>query len=64
MTYLTKIKCDRCGGIADFLHTNSGNCEKCGDDLCQECIGEWHTHPLEGEICEQCYKSLEETETL
>ena len=60
--YLETIKCDRCGGAADFLHSNAGHCPDCGDNICGYCVDTWvHVLRNGGEdiICKQCYTNDE-----
>lgn len=49
-----KNKCDRCGKEID-QSTNWGNCEICGDDLCDKCNTKWHEH-----TCDSCYVVITE----
>jgi hypothetical protein len=51
------IKCDRCGKVTDWLSTDGGHCDICGDNICEECA-DW---AQEGEgdktviMCRDCY---------
>jgi hypothetical protein len=55
--YLHKIKCDRCGKLANF-DGGGGNCQECGDDLCRQCAESWTEVVEDGEIghcvCKRC----------
>jgi hypothetical protein len=51
------LKCDKCGTIIDHTNYDSawGNCEKCGDILCDVCSPNWSE---DGE-CKSCSEKVE-----
>ena len=54
------IKCDRCGrriAEEDWFPAggDAGRCDKCGENLCGNCAGDWDDY-----VCEQCAERLRE----